>query len=89
MPTFNIEVKEKNRRRDGRYPVSIRVTHMRKHAYISTRMYVSRGQVDPDSLAIKDNTLNRALLNEIHKSERILFDGLGISTYASTAQRNL
>ena len=77
MPTFSIEIREKNERRDGKFPVSIRLTHKREVRKISTGVYVSRKQVKPDFSGIKDTTILKGLLNDISKYEDMLAKGLG------------
>ena len=77
MPTFSIEIREKNERRDGKFPVSIRLTHKREVRKISTGVYVSRKQVKPDFSGIKDTTILKGLLNDISKYEEMLAKGLG------------
>lgn len=77
MPTFAIEVREKNERRDGKFPVAIRVTHKRVSRKIPTDVYVNRKQVKPDFSGLKDNTILKRLLNDIENYEKMLAKGLG------------
>ena len=77
MPTFSIEVREKNERRDGKFPVSIRLTHKRVSRKIPTGIYVNRKQVKSDFSGIKDPTILKGLLNDISKYEDMLTKGLG------------
>lgn len=79
MPTFAIEIREKNKRRDEKFPVSIRMTHLSKQVNLPTGVYVTRQQINSDFSGLKDNSLNRAFFNEIHQYERMLTDGLGIN----------
>lgn len=45
MPTFRAIVRQHHVRKDGKYPVSIRVTQNRESVYIPTGLYVSKKQV--------------------------------------------
>ena len=87
MPTFSIEIREKNERRDGKFPVSIRLTHKREVRKISTGVYVSRKQVKPDFSGIKDTTILKGLLNDISKYEDMLAKGLGTDLSRFSADR--
>lgn len=53
MPTFKAIVRKHHVRRDGKYPVSIRVTHNRESVYIPTGLYVNKKQVTKN-FEIKD-----------------------------------
>ena len=46
MPTFKATIRKQQLRKDGKYPVSIRVTHNRKSMYIPTGLYVGKKQVN-------------------------------------------
>lgn len=54
MTTFKAVVQRHQERRDGKFPVSIRVTHNRKVCYISTGLYCSRSQINKKTFEIKD-----------------------------------
>ena len=54
MATFKAVVLRHQERRDGKFPVSIRITHNRKPCYISTGLYCSRAQISKKSFEIKD-----------------------------------
>lgn len=54
MATFKAVVLRHQERRDGKFPVSIRVTHNRKPCYIPTGLYCSRAQINKKSFEIKD-----------------------------------
>jgi integrase len=71
MPTFAVSVMKHHKRKDGKYPVSIRVTHNRKSAYISTGLYVSRKQVDK-KFNISDLFLLKSVLERVEKYEKIV-----------------
>ena len=45
MATFVIDIQKHQERKDGTFPVSIRVTNNRKSAYIKTGIYVDRSQI--------------------------------------------
>lgn len=44
MPTFKATIRKQQLRRDGKYPVSIRVTHNRQSVYIPTGLYIEKRQ---------------------------------------------
>ncbi|WP_455510700.1 Arm DNA-binding domain-containing protein [Butyricimonas paravirosa] len=48
MATFAIYIDKSQKRRDGDYPVSIRITQWRKHAYLPTGYYVCSEQMSKD-----------------------------------------
>lgn len=77
MATFAIEVRERNERRDGKFPVSIRITHKRAIKNIPTDVYVTRKQIKPDFSGLKDTTILKGLLTDIQNYEEILAKGLG------------
>ncbi len=54
MPTFKAVVQKHQERRDGKFPVSIRVTHNRKSAYLPTGLYCSHSQINKRTFEIKD-----------------------------------
>lgn len=54
MPTFKAVVQRHQRRRDGKYPVSIRIIHHRTPIYISTGLYANQSQINKKSFEIKD-----------------------------------
>lgn len=85
MPTFAIEVREKNERRDGKFPVAIRLTHKRVSRKIPTDVYVNRKQIKPDFSGLKDVIILKRLLNDIENYEKILAKGLGtdLSRYST------
>lgn len=86
MPTFAIEIREKNQRRDGKYPVAIRLTHKRLSRKIPTDVYVTRKQVKADFSGIKDTTILKGLLNDITGYEEMLAKGLGTDLSRFSAQ---
>lgn len=77
MATFTIVVRECNERRDGKFPVAIRLTHNRVSKNIPTDAYLTRKQIKPDFSGIKDPTILKGLLNDISNYEEMLAKGLG------------
>jgi len=77
MPTFKISVLKHQQRRDGKFPVSIRVTHNRQSVYIKTDTYVSRKQLAADMANIRDTEVVRLIDRDILEYEKILLKGLG------------
>lgn len=87
MPTFAISVREKDcRSSDGKYPVSIRITHQRVSLLIPTDLYVHRKQIKSDFSGLRDGTLIVELSREIQRYEEILFKGLGVDLSPYTAK---
>ena len=78
MATFKICVFEHQKREDGKYPVSIRITNNRKVAYLNTGNYVTRSQIDRDFKYIKDSSVVRSIDRQIQKYEDLIKDKLGV-----------
>jgi len=81
MATFTVSVLKHQKRRDDKYPVSIRVTHNGKSAYIGTKMYITDKQLNKN-LKIKDPFVLREL-NEmitVYEEEKIKL-GFKLSLY--------
>ena len=68
MVTFKICVFKHQKREDGNYPVSIRVTWKRKQVYIKTEYYASPKQITKD-FELKDTFIIRELNDRIAKYE--------------------
>ena len=71
MPTFKATVRKQQLRRDGKYPVSIRVTHNRVSAYIPTGLYVNKKQLNK-LYEIKDQFVIERTNQTIREYERKL-----------------
>ena len=82
MPTFKIYVPKDYKRKDDKYPVSIRVTQDRKHAYLKTDFYVVAQQLNKN-FEIKDKTLLKLLLEKMEKCE---IENLGIKAKKRVAE---
>lgn len=54
MATFKAVVRAHHQRRDGKYPVSIRLTHNRESVYLPTGLYVSKKQINTKYFELKD-----------------------------------
>lgn len=54
MATFKAVVRPHQQRKDGKFPVSIRVTHQRQVLYIPMGLYVSKSQINKKTFEIKD-----------------------------------
>lgn len=82
MPTYSISVLKHQRRVDDKFPVSIRVTHNRRSAYLKTDFYVVTQQLNK-SFEVKDKILLKLLLEKIEGCEDIVLRGLGndVSNY--------
>ena len=68
MATFAICVFEHQKRKDDKYPVSIRVSWRRKAAYVKTEYYVTEKQITK-SFELKDSFIIRDLNNRIAQYE--------------------
>lgn len=86
MATFKICVFEHHRRQDGKYRVSIRLTHHRERAYIKTDVYVVRKQINSNFTDLRDTELIRTIDKDIFKYEDILLKGLGSNLERYTAK---
>ena len=86
MPTFKISVLLHQQRRDGKFPVSIRLTHRRQSVYIKTDTYVTRKQVTADCKAIRDTEVVRMIDRDILEYDRLLLKGLGSNLNKYTAR---
>lgn len=86
MPTFTIIVREQTQRRDGTYPVSIRLTHNRKSVNISTGIYVHKNQVKKNFTGLKDAVLYRHINDDIIKYSEMLLREYGSDLSRFTAK---
>ena len=76
MSTFAIEVQKHHLRRDGKYPVVIRLTHRRQKVYLKTEYYATEKQLDKEG-NIKDRFLTRQLIDNIDGYEELIQKKLG------------
>lgn len=83
MATLRFIVKDNQKRTDGKFPVSIRLTHDRKSVYISTGLYASKAQLSK-SFEIKDNMLLGMLSARIDGYDKIITRlGLEVQNYTA------
>jgi len=75
MATFRIVILKHTKRQDDKYPVSIRVTHQQKLAYITTGYYVSQSQISK-KFELRDNLILLELSKRIQEYEHKMI-GLG------------
>jgi integrase len=73
MPTFKATIRKGQLRKDGKYPVSIRVTHNRISAYVPTGVYVSKKQVNKH-YEIKDQFVIGRTNQTIQQYERKILE---------------
>ena len=89
MATFKICVFRHQLRKDGKYPVSIRVYWQRKSAYIDTEHYVIIQQINNNQkkgvFELKDTSIIRELTNRIALFEKAKTEKLGRNIYSYTA----
>lgn len=85
MATFTISIQKHQKRLDGKYPVSIRLTFKRKLTYLKTEYYVGDKQIDKD-YNLKDRFLIRLLNQKIELYEDIIIKKLGkkVDLYSAT-----
>jgi integrase len=76
MATFTISIQKHQKRVDGKYPVSIRLTFKRKICYLKTEFYVTEKQLDQD-FKLKDKFLIKQLINKIEDYENIILRNIG------------
>lgn len=76
MASFNISIQKHQKRIDGKYPVSIRLTFKRKVSYLKTEYYVSDKQLNKE-LKLTDKFLLKQLNNQIDEYDEIILKKLG------------
>lgn len=70
MATFKAVVQKHQQRRDGKYPISIRVTNNRKSCYIPTGLYCSTTQINKKTFEIKDQFILARVAHMMYECER-------------------
>jgi hypothetical protein len=83
MATFSILIQKGDRRKDGKYPIYIRVYWKSKSANIHTDLYATEKQLTKD-LHLKDPMLLREITNRIARYEELKL-GLGFHIVAIPA----
>ena len=86
MHTYKIAVFKHLQRRDGKFRVSIRLTHNRQSVYLRTDVYVSRKQITADFKTIRDTEVVRLIDRDIIEYENILLRNLGSNLSQYTAR---
>ena len=76
MATFKIYIREDHLRKDGLYPVSIRVCWKQKYGYIRTQYYVDSSQITKD-FQLKDTFILKELFIRISKFQDMKSHKLG------------
>lgn len=72
MATFKAVVQQHQQRRDGSYPVSIRVTNNRKSFYIPTGLYCYQSQINRKTFEIKDQFILSRVVSTIREYQQRL-----------------
>lgn len=72
MPTFKIVVLKHQKRSDGKYPVSIRITNMRKSVYMSTGLRIDASQINTRTFEVKDRRVIDRVNFMIDDIEKVL-----------------
>jgi hypothetical protein len=81
MATFRITVRKHQKRRDGKYPISIRLTHRSKIAYIPTGYYAQQSDLTR-SFELKNSVYGKTLNANIEKYEKLILElGRNIDRY--------
>ena len=90
MATFKAVVQRHQQRRDGKFPVSIRVTVNRKSCYIPTGLYCNQAQINKKSFEIKDQFIIARVSHTIHEWERkmLTIDSANISSMSTEELKN-
>ena len=70
MATFKAVVQQHQQRRDGKFPISIRVTNNRRSCYIATGLYCSLSQINRKTFEIKDQFIIARTVQTITEWER-------------------
>lgn len=85
MATFSLSILKHQKRSDGKYPVSIRLTFKRSALYLKTEYYVGEKQID-NEFNLKDRFLIRLLNKKIELYEDIIIKKLGnrVDLYSAT-----
>lgn len=86
MATFKICVFKHQKRKDGKYPVSIRICHGRKYTYLSTGFNVTIDQINKRNFELKDPVITKECNDRILKMERILAESVGFQASAFDAK---
>lgn len=83
MATFKVEIKSGDQRRDGKYPISIRLTHKRVPLSITTGLYATPKQLNKD-FTIKDAFLYRSADKIVQKYEKLVQElGINLNLYST------
>jgi len=77
MATFKISIFKHQKRRDDKYPVSIRVGWHKQYSYIGTEYYVTEKQINKKTFELKDVFIINELNRRIAKFEDIKSKKLG------------
>jgi hypothetical protein len=85
MTTFRIYTQTNQKTREGKSPISIRLTHKRQNVYLKTEFYATAKQLDKDD-AIKDRFLLRQLNHKIEAYEDAILKKLGNNVELYTAK---
>lgn len=72
MATFKAVVMRHQKRRDDKYPISIRLTHNKKSVYIATGLYALSKQINLRTFEIKDQFIIERTNSTIREYERFL-----------------
>ena len=88
MATFKAVVQSHQKRRDGKFPVALRITHNRKSCYVSTGLYCSASQINRKTFEIKDQFIIARTTQTIREWERKLLN-VDIATLSAMSTEEL
>ena len=88
MATFKAVVQAHQQRRDGKFPVALRITHNRKSCYVSTGLYCTVAQINRKTFEIKDQFIIARTSQTIREWERKLLN-VDIATLSAMSAEEL
>lgn len=86
MATFKAVVQQHQQRRDGKFPVTIRIIHNRKSCYVSTGLYCTLSQINHKTFEIKDQFIIARTAQTMREWERKLLTVDGATLYAMSTE---
>lgn len=72
MPTFKVVVLKHQKRADGKYPVSVRITNLRRSVYLSTGLRIGIEQINTRTFEVKDRSVIDRVNSMIDDVEKAL-----------------
>lgn len=88
MATFKAVVQAHQKRRDEKFPVTLRITHNRKSCYVSTGLYCTMSQINRKTFEIKDQFIIARTTQTMREWERKLLT-LDVATLSAMSTEEL